>query len=58
VHAAQSLELATRMSQIIGMPIENAIAACPGHWSAIVCQRKWLDSISVFCKKIMVAQKL
>jgi hypothetical protein len=39
VQAAQSLEsmsLATRMSQIIGMPIEKAMAALPGHWSTIV----------------------
>jgi 3-methyladenine DNA glycosylase AlkC len=39
VHAAQSLEsmsLATRMSQLIGMPIEKAMAALPGHWSTIV----------------------
>lgn len=37
--AAQSLEstsLATRMSQIVGMPIEKALAALPGHWSTIV----------------------
>src|SRR5665811_1688082 len=39
VHAAQSLEsmsLATRMSQLVGMPIEKAMAALPGHWSTIV----------------------
>jgi hypothetical protein len=35
VHAAQSLEsmsLATRISQLAGMPIEKAMAALPGHW--------------------------
>jgi hypothetical protein len=39
VQAAQSLEsmsLATRMSQIVGMPIEKALSALPGHWSTIV----------------------
>jgi len=39
VHAAQTLEsmsLATRMSQLVGMPIEKAMAALPGHWSTIV----------------------
>ena len=39
VHAAQSLEsmgLATRMSQLVGMPIEKVLAALPGHWSTIV----------------------
>jgi len=39
VHAAESLEtmsLATRMSQLVGMPIEKALAALPGHWSTIV----------------------
>jgi hypothetical protein len=38
-HAAQSLEsmsLATRISQLVGMPIEKAMAALPGHWSTIV----------------------
>ncbi|MDD1627724.1 MAG: EcsC family protein [Methylococcaceae bacterium] len=39
VHAAESLEtmsLATRMSQLVGMPIEKAMAALPGHWADIV----------------------
>jgi hypothetical protein len=39
VQAAQSLEsmsLTTRMSQLVGMPIERAMAALPGHWSTIV----------------------
>jgi hypothetical protein len=39
VQAAQSLEtmsLTTRMSQLVGMPIEKAMAALPGHWSTIV----------------------
>lgn len=39
VHAAQSLEsmsLATRMSQLVGMPIEKVMAALPGHWSTMV----------------------
>lgn len=39
VQAAQSLEsmsLATRMSQLVGMPIEKAMAVLPGHWSTIV----------------------
>ena len=38
VQAAQSLEsmsLTTRMSQLVGMPIEKAMAALPGHWSTI-----------------------
>lgn len=39
VQAAQSLEsmsLATRMSQLVGMPIEKVMASLPGHWSFIV----------------------
>jgi 3-methyladenine DNA glycosylase AlkC len=38
-NAAQQLEsssLATSISHIIGMPIEKAMAALPGHWSNIV----------------------
>ncbi|MCF6252238.1 MAG: EcsC family protein [Methylococcaceae bacterium] len=38
-NAAQQLEsssLATSVSQIIGMPIEKAMSALPGHWSNIV----------------------
>lgn len=38
-HAAQNLEsmsLATRMSQLVGMPIEKAMAVLPGHWSTVV----------------------
>jgi hypothetical protein len=41
VHAAQNLELmslATCMSQLVGMPIEKALASLPGHWSAIVAR--------------------
>ena len=37
--AANRLEttsLTTRISQIIGMPIEKALAALPGHWSTVV----------------------
>ncbi|MEQ1635635.1 MAG: EcsC family protein [Methylococcales bacterium] len=40
-HAAQRLEtvnLATHLSQLIGMPIEKAMAAFPGHWSTIVAR--------------------
>ncbi|MGR8998938.1 MAG: hypothetical protein ACU88J_07825 [Gammaproteobacteria bacterium] len=39
VQAAQSLEtmsLTTRMSQLVKMPIEKAMAALPGHGSTIV----------------------
>jgi len=39
VSAAQQLEsssLATSVSHIIGMPIDKAMSALPGHWSAIV----------------------
>ncbi|MFI3137564.1 MAG: EcsC family protein [Methylococcaceae bacterium] len=39
--AAQRLEtvdLATHLSQLIGMPIEKAMAAFPGHWSTIVAR--------------------
>ena len=39
VNAAQHLEsssLATSVSHIIGMPIEKAMSALPGHWSNIV----------------------
>ena len=35
-HAAQQLEsssIATSISHIIGMPIEKAMSALPGHWS-------------------------
>lgn len=38
-HAARNLEsmnLTTRMSQLIGVPLEIAMAALPGHWSTIV----------------------
>lgn len=38
-NAAQQLEssnLATSLSHLIGMPIEKAMAALPGHWSNIV----------------------
>ena len=41
VQAVQSLEsisLATRMSQLVGMPIEKAMAALPGHWSTIAAR--------------------
>ncbi len=37
--AAQQLEssnLATRFSQLIGIPIEKTLAALPGHWSTVV----------------------
>lgn len=37
--AAQRLEstnLATRISHLVGMPIEKALAALPGHWSTVV----------------------
>jgi hypothetical protein len=39
VRAANVLEnpgLAARISQLVGMPIEKAMAALPGHWSSIV----------------------
>lgn len=39
--AAQRLEtvnLATHLSHLIGMPIEKAMAAFPGHWSTIVAR--------------------
>lgn len=39
VRAAEVLEnpgLAARISQLVGMPIEKAMAALPGHWSSIV----------------------
>lgn len=39
--AAQRLEttnLATHLSQLVGMPIEKAMAAFPGHWSTIVAR--------------------
>ncbi len=38
-HAAQRLEstnIATRISHLVGMPIEKALAALPGHWSTVV----------------------
>ncbi len=38
-HAVQQLEsgsLAARMSQLLGIPIEKAMSALPGHWSTIV----------------------
>ena len=41
VQAVQSLEsisLATRMSQLVGMPIEKAMAVLPGHWSTIAAR--------------------
>lgn len=37
--AAQQLEstnFATRISQLVGMPIEKALSALPGHWSTVV----------------------
>jgi EcsC family protein len=37
--AAQQLEstnLAARISQLVGMPIEKALSALPGHWSTVV----------------------
>ncbi len=39
--AAQRLEssnLATHLSHLVGMPIEKAMAALPGHWSTIVAR--------------------
>ncbi len=39
--AAQRLEtvnLATHLSHLIGMPIEKAMAAFPGHWSTIIAR--------------------
>lgn len=39
--AAQRLEtvnLATHLSQLIGMPLEKAMAAFPGHWSTIIAR--------------------
>ncbi len=39
--AAQRLEtinLATHLSQLVGMPIEKAMAAFPGHWSTIIAR--------------------
>ena len=39
VRAAKILEnpgLATRISELVGMPIEKAMTALPGHWSSIV----------------------
>ncbi len=39
VNAAQQLEssnIATTISQIVGLPIEKAMSALPGHWSNIV----------------------
>lgn len=39
--AAQRLEtvnLATHLSHLVGMPIEKAMAAFPGHWSTIVAR--------------------
>ncbi|MGR9115175.1 MAG: EcsC family protein [Gammaproteobacteria bacterium] len=41
VAAAQRLEsmnLATRISQLVGMPIEKAMSALPGHWSTVVAR--------------------
>ncbi len=38
-NAAQRLEstnLAARISHLVGMPIEKALAALPGHWSTVV----------------------
>ncbi len=37
-HSLESMSLATRMSQLIGMPIEKAMSALPGHWSTIVAR--------------------
>lgn len=36
VQSLESLSMATRMSQLVGMPIEKAMAALPGHWSTVV----------------------
>jgi hypothetical protein len=61
VHAAQSLEtmsLATRVSQLVGMPIEKAMSALPGHWSTIVTRitktalRKALDGALFSLKSV------
>lgn len=32
----ESSSLTTRISQLVGMPIEKALAALPGHWSKVV----------------------
>lgn len=34
--ALESSSLTTRISQLVGMPIEKALAALPGHWSKVV----------------------
>lgn len=34
----ESSSLTTRISQLIGMPIEKALAALPGHWSTVVAR--------------------
>ena len=35
-HSLESITLATRISRVMGMPIEKAMAALPGHWSTVV----------------------
>lgn len=47
-HAAQQLEssnLATSISHVVGVPIEKAMSALPGHWSTVVSRitRKALE---------------
>lgn len=62
VQAAQRLEtsnLATRISQLIGMPIEKALATLPGHWSTVVSRitrtalHKALDSALYTLKPVV-----
>ncbi len=36
VNRLEATSLATRISQLLGIPIEKALAALPGHWSTIV----------------------
>ena len=36
VQQLESSNLATSLSHMVGMPIEKAMAALPGHWSNIV----------------------
>lgn len=36
VHSLESMNLATKISRLVGMPIEKAMATLPGHWSKVV----------------------
>ncbi|MGR9046862.1 MAG: hypothetical protein ACU83N_16390 [Gammaproteobacteria bacterium] len=38
VQSLEAMNLATKISQWVDMPIEKAMAALPGHWLTVVAQ--------------------